>query len=219
MTRTITVKGVGTAKVKPDYVVLALSIETGNKDYNAAMQKAARKIERLQAAIVGIGYEKSDLKTTRFNVRSAYENQKEWLGNYKSVFVGYVCSYGLSLSFDFDNARLSETLTTISSCEANPELRIAFTVKNPAEVGEALLRSATENARKKAEVLCSASGANLGELLTIDYNWGEIDVISRTRYDVPECMPIMANSDMAMPDIEPDDIKASDTATFVWAIS
>lgn len=219
MTRTITVKGVGTATVEPDYVVLTLSIEAKNNDYNTAMQKAAYQIERLQAAIIGIGYEKSDLKTASFDVRSSYENQKDRYGNYKSVFVGYVCSYRLSLSFDFDNTRLSKTLTTIASCESNPELRIAFTVKNPAEVSEELLRSATENAKEKAEILCSASGANLGELLTIDYNWGEIDVISRTRYDVDECMPMMAMGAASMPDIEPDDINASDTATFVWAIS
>lgn len=172
MIRTITVKGVGTATVKPDYVVLTLSIEAKNTDYNAAMQKAAYKIERMQTAIMGIGYEKSDLKTTSFDVRADYENQEERNGNYKSVFAGYVCSYRLSLSFDFENVRLAETLTTISTCEANPELRIAFTVKNPAEISETLLRSAVENARKKAEILCSASGATLGELLTIDYNWG-----------------------------------------------
>ena len=219
MTRTITVKGVGTATVKPDYVVLTLSVEAQNTDYNSAMQKAAYQIERLQAAIMGIGYEKSDLKTTSFDVRSAYENQKDRYGNYKSVFAGYACSYRLSLSFDFDNTRLSETLTTIATCEANPELRIAFTVKNPAEVSEALLRSATENAKKKAEILCSASGATLGELLTIDYNWGEIDVVSRTQYDVDECMPMMAMAEARMPDIEPDNINASDTATFIWAIS
>lgn len=219
MTRTITVKGVGTATVKPDFVVLTLSVEAKNTDYNTAMQKAAYKIERMQAAIMGIGYEKSDLKTTNFDVRANYENQKDRNGNYKSVFVGYVCSYRLSLSFDFNNSRLSETLTTISTCEANPELRIAFTVKNPAEVSEALLRNATANAKKKAEILCSASGATLGELLTIDYNWGEINVISQTRYDVDECMPMMAMGASRMPEIEPDDINANDTATFVWAIS
>lgn len=219
MTRTITVKGVGTAAVKPDFVVLTLSVEAKNHDYNTAMQKAAYKIERMQAAIVGIGYEKSDLKTTGFDVRADYENQKDRSGNYKSVFVGYVCSYRLSLSLDFNNSRLSETLTTISACEANPELRIAFTVKNPAEISEALLRSAADNARKKAEILCSASGATLGELLTIDYNWGEINVISQTRYDVDECMPMMAMGAACMPEIEPDDISANDTATFVWAIS
>lgn len=45
MAWTITVKGVGTATVKPDYVVLTLSVEAKNMDYNAAMQRAAYKVD------------------------------------------------------------------------------------------------------------------------------------------------------------------------------
>lgn len=219
MTRTITVKGVGTATVKPDFVILSLSVEARNEDYEKAMQEATHKIETLQAAIQTVGYDKTDLKTTNFNVRTDYESKKDRNGIYRSVFVGYVCSYRLTLSFDFENTRLSRTLTAIAAREANPEMRIAFTVKNPSEINEELLRSATENAKRKAEILCSASGETLGSLLTIDYNWGEINVVSQTRYDLDECMRMMAASEKCMPEIEPDDINASDTATFVWEIS
>lgn len=56
-------------------------------------------------------------------------------------------------------------------------------------------------------------------LLSIDYNWGELNVYSNTRYDMAEdCLvaPMMARC--AEIDIEPDDIDISDTATFVWEI-
>ena len=49
-------------------------------------------------------------------------------------------------------------------------------MKNPARVSEELLINATENARAKAEILCKASGSTLGQLLNIDYNWGELNV-------------------------------------------
>ncbi len=81
-----------------------------------------------------------------------------------------------------------------------------------------LLRAATINAKEKAQVLCDASGIELGELLSINYNWGELDIISRTDYMVEDrCMalPIGGLADM---DIEPDDIDVSDTATFIWEI-
>ena len=55
MTRTITVKGVGTATVKPDFVILSLSVEARNEDYEKAMQEAAHKIETLQTAIQTVG--------------------------------------------------------------------------------------------------------------------------------------------------------------------
>mgnify|MGYP001330009948 FL=1 len=80
------------------------------------------------------------------------------------------------------------------------------------------MRSATINAREKAEVLCEASDVELGDLLTIDYNWGELNIVSRTDYMLEEramAMPMRAMADM---DIQPEDIDVSDTATFVWEI-
>ena len=95
----------------------------------------------------------------------------------------------------------------------------AFTVKNPARVSEELLISATENAKTKAEILCKASGNALGQLLNIDYNWGELNVFSRTSYDVEDCIqPLMAMSKCAAPEIEPDDIEVTDTVAFTWEI-
>ena len=45
-------------------------------------------------------------------------------------------------------------------------------------ISEELLINATENAKTKAEILCKASGNTLGQLLNIDYNWGELNVFS-----------------------------------------
>ena len=114
--------------------------------------------------------------------------------------------------------RLSQTLAAIATCLAQPELSIAFTVKDPTAVNDALLREATINAKKKAELLCEASGVTLGQLLTIDYNWGELNIYSDTRYDLAEdCLMALPTSAPSI-DIEPDDIDVRDTATFVWEI-
>ena len=45
----------------------------------------------------------------------------------------------------------------------------------------------------------------LGQLLNIDYNWGELNVFSRTSYDVEYCIqPLMAMSKCSAPEIEPE---------------
>ena len=130
------------------------------------------------------------------------------------------CSYRLTLAFDFDSKQLAQVISAIAECGAKPELSIAFTVKNPATVSEELLISATENARAKAEILCKASGSTLGQLLNIDYNWGELNVLSRTSYEVEDCIqPLMAMSKCSAPEIEPDDIDVSDTVAFTWEIA
>ena len=220
MMRTITVKGVGSVSARPDYITLSLGIETQEKEYGDAIQKASERINSLEAAIQNVGFEKGDLKTTSFHVSTAYESVKDRSGNYKREFAGYNCSYRLKLAFDLDSKRLAEILSAISNSATEPELSIAFTVKDAAKVCEELLVSAARNAREKAEILCRASGAELGNLQSIDYNWGELNIVSRTSYEMEDCiMPMMALSESAAPEIEPDDIGLHDTAIFVWEIA
>ena len=212
--RTITVKGTGNASARPDYIILSLNIETLSKTYDRAMSEAAEKIERLQGAAVCV-----DLKTTGFDVQTRYENVKDRQGNYKREFAGYACTYRLKLAFDFDSKQLAKVISAIADCGAKPELSIVFTVRNPSAVSDELLISATENARAKAEILCKASGSTLGQLLNIDYNWGELNVYSRTSYEVEDCIqPLMAMSKCSAPEIEPDDIDVSDNVAFTWEI-
>ena len=110
-----------------------------------------------------------------------------------------------------------EKLSAIAKSEANPQLNIAFTVKDPTAVKEKLLASAADNARKKAEILCAASGVKLGELINIDYNWGEINVFSNTNF--MRAKAEYAGAGMAFDcDITPQDITSSDTVNFTWEI-
>lgn len=215
--RTITVKGIGAVSVKPDLIVLGLSMETAEYEYDAAMKAAAEKIDFLNKALEAAGFEKKSAKTADFRVRADYDRLNDGKGNYTSVFMGYKCRHELKIEFDFDTKRLAKALSEISKCIAKPEISIDFTVKDSSAVSGELLKAAVKNAREKAEILCAASGAKLGELLSIDYNWGELHLYSATDYDVEgKCMMPGAADDM---DIEPEEIKARDTATFAWEIA
>lgn len=219
MMRTITVKGVGNVSAKPDYISISMTVESVDNNYDKAMDGAARRIENLKAAAVSVGYEKEALKTISFNVETRYENVKDRQGSYKREFAGYACVYRLKLAFDFDSKQLAKVISAIANSGANPELSIAFTVKNPAKVSEELLESAAQNARAKAEILCKAAGAELGQLISIDYNWGELNIVSRTSYEMEDClMPLAAMDKCCAPEIEPDDINVSDTVAFTWEI-
>lgn len=176
MARTITVKGIGKVSARPDYVMLFMKLEAKDKEYNKAMDIATEQLSGLNGTLASIGFEKDAVKTTNFNVHTDYDSYKDKQGNYQRVFSGFVCSHQLKLSFDFDMKRLSQALAAIAHCLAQPELSITFTVKDPTAVNEALLREATVNAKKKAELLCEAFGIKLGQLLTIDYNWGELNI-------------------------------------------
>ena len=219
MAKTITVKGVGKVSASPDLVVLSMALESQNLIYEKAMDNAAQNIEQLNTALEAVGFEKNSVKTTNFNVRTDYEYKRTRNGDNERVFNGYVVKHNLKLEFDFDSKRLAKTLSVVGSCLAHPQLTISFTVKDPTAIKEEMLRLAVENAKRKAEILCDAAGKQLGELLSIDYNWGELSIYSDTRYDMEDnCLAAPMMAKCAEIDIEPDDIDVSDTVTFVWEI-
>lgn len=218
MPRTITVKGTGRLSVKPDYIVITMELDSLDKNYMALMESGAIQLQQIRDSLSSVGFEKDALKTTNFNVRTKYGSERDSNGNYKRIFEGFNCHHSLEVEFDFDSKRLTETLTALAECPSHPEFKIAFTVKNPTAVSEELLQEAAINAKKKAEILCKASEAKLGQLLTIDYNWSELNFYSRTKYSMEEKCLKAPHFHMSSMDFEPDDIDVNDTVTFVWEI-
>lgn len=143
MARTITVKGIGKASVKPDQVVLSISLVSRNMNYQTAVEQSAIQLEQLKDSLSDIGFDKESVKTTYFNVRTDYTQVQDDKGIFQNVFTGYVVSHALKLAFDFDPGRLSKTLGTMTTCLTDPQLSIEFTVKDPAAINEEMLRSAT----------------------------------------------------------------------------
>lgn len=215
MNRTITIRGIGKLSLKPDQTVVSLTQKNLHAVYEKAIDEAAQHLEQLRHAIAEIGFSRDDLKTASFEVDTEYESARDENGNYQQRFVGYRVTHGLKLVFDFDAQRLSKVLGAIAACIAKPELNVQFTVKDKEAVSAALLESACRDAKSKAEMLSKASGVILGDLLSIDYHWGELHLHSPTHYRMDNaCMMKSA----APIEIAPDAIDVKDGVTFVWAI-
>ena len=85
-----------------------------------------------------------------------------------------------------------------------------------------MLKNAVTDAKVKADVLSKASGVCLGEIVTIDYSWAEIDFVSRPmdKLMLEECCIRSCEPDEAYDiDINPDDIDVTDNVTVVWGIN
>lgn len=215
MNRVITVKGIGNISVKPDLIVLDIRMENRHAEYSKCMKQASKMIESLRKNLVGKNFAEDALKTIDFEITAKYRRVKDSRGDYHDVFDTWLCQHSLKLEFDLDLERLSEVISVIGKSDAPPELNIRFTVADGTGVCAELLKSATENARKKAEILCDASNVKLGELLSIDYNWGELSLFSDTEYRDGRDMIYSAPVSMH---IDPENIKVRDTVAFVWEI-
>lgn len=214
MPRTITVRGTGNVSVKPDFTEVTMNMSARNYDYEKTMEIASEQVDEIKNALCGIGFENEDVKTTSFDVHPRFESIKDAQGNYKRQFEGYECRHDLKIEFDFDMKMLSRVLSSLSKCEATPEFEVQFTIKDKELIKSQLLENAVANALNNANILAKASQVTLGNIISINYNWGELHLYSDTSYDMTEqCL--------AAPkciDIEPDDIDVSDGVTIVWEI-
>ena len=92
MNRLITLKGTGNVSVKPDLIIITMNLESHKYDYEKTMELAAESVSILQNAIETAGFDKKDLKTTNFNIRTNYKSYRDKNGDYKDKFDGYVCA-------------------------------------------------------------------------------------------------------------------------------
>ena len=203
--------------VPPDYIALALELKTLDPDYEKMMELASERYEVLGRTCDELGFAEDAMKTVDYEVSTETKQIRHENGDYERVFVGYSCEQTIDLYFDFDADRLTQVMTAISRCAAKPLLSVGFTVKDPEAVREELLRSATRNARQKAEILADEAGVKLGQLISINYDWADIQFYSPTsvsprqgKYD--QVLRMSARS------IHPENIKESDNAAFVWEI-
>lgn len=220
MERTIRVTGRGKISVAPDVIRLQISLEDVCDTYDQTLKQSTVQTEMLKDCFQKIGFKRSDLKTTSFNVDTEYESYQDKERNWQRRFLGYKFSHSFKIEFDSDNQKLGQVLYALAHCPIHPEFRIIYTIKDIESAKNELLSKAICDSKTKAEVLTKAAGVKLGEIKNIDYSWGEIDIISSPMNKLME--PCMALEDSCARsydmDIEPDDIDVTDTVTVVWEI-
>ena len=219
MSRTIKVTGKGVVKLKPDLIRISLTLQDVRIDYSEVLKESARQVEMLKDAFEKIGFCRNDLKTLNFNVDTENESYKDKNENWLRKFVGYKFTHYMKIEFDADNELLGKVLYALANVPVKPEFRISYTVRDVEKAKNLLLKDAVTDSKEKAAVLTEAAGVALGDIMAIDYSWGEIDFVSGSTVDYmslhDDCLPCAGSIDM---NIEPDDINVSDTVTVVWEI-
>lgn len=222
MERTIRVTGKGNLSVKPDTVRLIMTLEGMQDEYDKAIEQSSRMTEEMKDIFETLDFERNSIKTLYFNISAEYESYQAKDKSWKRRFEGYKFVHRTKIEFPADNARLGRVLYAIGHAAIQPEFRIEYTVAEPEKCKNELLANAVIDSKQKAEVLTKAAGVSLGNIVTIDYSWGEIDFVSRPMEHMmmDECLmkcaePAGGAYDI---DIDPEDIEVSDNVTIVWGI-
>lgn len=218
MERNIRLSGKGKLSVRPDTICLAIEAEGVYPDYEKTIKESADQTKVLRESLEKSGLSGKELKTKHFSIQSEYESYRDKNDNYKRRFVGYKFEHHTEIKFPNDNEQLGRTLYELSHCPVEVEFSICYTVSNPEDVRNELLRKAVKDSKVKAEILAESAGVNLGEIKRIDYSWGELQIVSHP-IDKFMAKPMLleprASYDI---DIEANNIDVDDTVTIEWEL-
>ncbi len=221
MEKTIKVTGKGTIKIKPDLIRFYIDLNGIKKEYEETVKESTRQSEKIVALFEEIGFKKTDIKTTGFNVFTSYESYQDKEDNcWKQRLVGYEFNHNMKVEFKNDNKILSKVLTAFSKSDINCNFHFDYTVKSTEKEKNKLLGLAVQDSMNKAKVLAEGAGVELGEILSIDYSWSQVDFVSPTVYrnDGVMMKRSMNTVEEAALDYTPEDITTSDTVTVVYEI-
>ncbi len=215
MKRTITVTGKANLSVAPDTIEIHISFDVVKETYDLARELSLLLYDKLKKSTIKNGLGETSLKTTDYSIRTKYESYQDKDRCWKERFVGYELNHRLKLSFDIDSILLGNIIRDINVCEEIPNITINYTVKDATEAKNQLLVKAIETSKRKALAMSTAAGVTLGDVLSINYSWGEMRIVSE-ELEMPSIM--CAEECTSAMDFTPEDIDITDSVTVVWEI-
>lgn len=219
MDKTMKITGKGKVSVKPDIIRLNMTMEESYKEYEVTLRQSSETTKILKELFVSLGFKNDDLKTRSFDINTKYESYKAKDQSWKKRLIGYTYTLHMLIEFDADNKKLGEILYALAHSAITPEISIEYTVSDLEKHKDKLLKNAIEDSKHKAEVLANAADVELGDIVSIDYSWGEISFVSEP---IQNFAFASAEKTMGSPgydiDIEADDIDVTDTVTVIWNI-
>jgi uncharacterized protein YggE len=219
MTKTIRVTGKSNVQVSPDRTRISLTISDTQEEYDACMAKSVDDMNIIVECIKRFGFERSELKTSSFDIERKTESYRDKKENWRSRFIGYEYTENLNFTFKNDNEKLGKILYALAHIPIIPEIRVSYFCSDEEKIKNQLLELAIKDAKTKAEILTSASGVKLCEILDIDYTWINVRFESD---DINFCKPLALaeSNDLSKFDVdfEPDDISTGDSVRVTFRI-
>jgi uncharacterized protein YggE len=199
--RTVTVSGTATIRSAPDEAVVSLGVRTEAETAKGAMQQNAERMTAVIGAIVDSGISREDIATAYL---SLYPNYSE---NGTTVS-GYVAENQIAVTVR-DIPAVGDLIDLAVDAGADTLGGITFQLSDENEGRDDALRAAVEDARSKAEVLADATGATLGQVVSVS---------EASSGFPPPVYEERAAADLATP-IVPPELETQVTVSVEWALA
>lgn len=176
--RTITVNGNATVRAEADLATVSLGVETRAKTAAEASAANAQAVETVRAALISAGVAEEDITTSGYFVNVLYDYTTETADGFKAL--GYTVNNTVSVLVR-DTDRVGAVIDAALDAGANRCDGISFSSARVLDYQSQALKGAVADARRKAELLAEACGAELGKIRTVTevYSSGTYEVVER----------------------------------------
>jgi uncharacterized protein YggE len=158
----VSVSGTGKVTYVPNLVYISVGVSGEGKTANDAWQKNEETVKKLFEVLKQAGIDPKDMKTTGLGVSPRYVKHEDQ----EPELVGYTATYDLSVTVrKLDEA--GRVIDALVENGANRHVSIAFGHSDIEKMIDEARTKAALDARKKAELYVTASGASLGQVLSI----------------------------------------------------
>ncbi len=157
--RTVSTNGTAIVRSAPDEALLTLGVRTDADTAEQAMNANAQQMSEVIAALLDAGLDRDDLATASISL------YPRWNDTGSSVD-GFTAENQVTATIrDLD--RVGAIIDRGVAAGANLTSGITFQVSDQNAAAEQALAEAVADARRKAEILAAAGGAELGTVVTI----------------------------------------------------
>lgn len=188
----IRVTGTGKLSVAPDTIEIGLDVKEQDGKEQKALKRADDRVVAIKQQLKTLGIDDKKIVTKNFSINQ-YNN-------------GYTVYYTIGVYIDYDTKLLGQVLSCLSEGLSHTNMSINFMLKNQEGIKEKVITLAVNNAKEDAEILASASGVKLGNVLSISHSFHTIRINNNYSTETfcskaSACAPVESFDDMNVGDI------------------
>lgn len=193
MQRTITVSATGRVSAEPDVVRLQAGLTTQATTARKALTENNRVMAELIAALKNEGIAEQDVQTSNFNVSPRYTRPER---GEAARITGYQVSNQVQVTVR-EIERAGDIMDLLVRLGANQMSGMSFEVSDADQLKDRARQNAMKAARRRADLLADAAGAEVGNVITISEDvpqHGPRPVAMRSAARAESSVPIAAGS-------------------------
>lgn len=198
--RTLSVNANASVQRTPDRAVVRLAVETIAPTAEEATDRNAQAMERMLAAVRGLGVPSEDIQTQRVSLHPRYDRSRD---EPTPEIVAYQAVNQVIATLD-DVTQVGAVVDAAVRAGANRILGIGFELSDPETAYHEALQLAVQKARREAETLAAALGESLGPAMQVSTG-GYSAPMMRAPAPQPEMM-MRADAAAAAPPVEPGEL-------------